>query len=71
MATSIDHEVERLGFDHIDILKLSISSMDILRLVAPPLRPVATLDLKLQRHAKATCEQFYINSISIDMMDNC
>eukprot|EP00435_Cladocopium_sp_Y103_P034074 s979_g8.t1 len=31
LATSIDDEVERLGFDHIDILKLSISSMDILR----------------------------------------
>ena len=36
LATSIDHEVERLGFDHIDILKLSISSMDILRLVDAP-----------------------------------
>lgn len=32
LATSIDDEVERLGLDHIDILKLSISSMDILRL---------------------------------------
>lgn len=31
LATSIDDEVERLGLDHIDILKLSISSMDILR----------------------------------------
>lgn len=31
LTTSIDDEVERLGFDHIDILKLSISSMDILK----------------------------------------
>ena len=31
LATSIDDEVERLGLEHIDILKLSISSMDILR----------------------------------------
>ncbi|CAK9026167.1 unnamed protein product [Durusdinium trenchii] len=31
LATSIDYEVERLGLERIDILKLSISSLDILR----------------------------------------
>eukprot|EP00438_Fugacium_kawagutii_P026158 Skav212231 [mRNA] locus=scaffold4279:87092:88741:+ [translate_table: standard] len=38
LATSIDDEVERLGFDHIDILKLSISSMDILKSASRSLR---------------------------------
>ena len=31
LARSIDDEVLRLGFEQLDILKLSISSMDILR----------------------------------------
>lgn len=36
LATSIDYEVERLGLERIDILKLSISSLDILRTYRSP-----------------------------------
>lgn len=69
LATSIDDEVERLGLDHIDILKLSISSMDILR-PARLFRSSGTHVQILSKHDEKKALSISYLSINKSVMDS-